>query len=174
MIDLIGKRFGKLVVLSEYGRNKNRSVTWLCHCDCGNDVVRSSHGLISGNVQSCNCLRGEVKAMPLGESAINSLMATYKRRAKGKEREFTLTKEQFVHLTSSICFYCGEQPTKTRKVNKNTGVYVFNGLDRVDSALGYTIENTVPCCYRCNVMKSDMNQNDFIKHIERIYSHKKI
>ena len=34
---------------------------------------------------------------------------------------------------------------------------------------GYIIENCVPCCKRCNWMKSDMNKEEFISHIKDIY-----
>ena len=33
--DLIGKRFGRLVVITK-GKSKNKKVRWLCKCDCGN------------------------------------------------------------------------------------------------------------------------------------------
>ncbi len=56
------------------------------------------------------------------------------------------------HLDSP-CHYCGLPPT---------------GLDRIDSSQGYLVENVVPCCYRCNLMKSDLTQADFIAHVRRI------
>ena len=31
-----GNRYGKLTVISEYGRDSNNRVLWLCLCDCGN------------------------------------------------------------------------------------------------------------------------------------------
>lgn len=58
-IDLTGQRFGRLVVIREYGRTKDGRVTWLCRCDCGAEVVVSSNHLRSGNTQSCGCLKRE-------------------------------------------------------------------------------------------------------------------
>lgn len=57
-LDLIGKRFGRLVVVAfdKYERNAAR---WLCKCDCGNIVsVRTGH-LRGGRTNSCGCLREE-------------------------------------------------------------------------------------------------------------------
>lgn len=60
VIDLTGKRFGKLVVLrkqseGEHGtRNK-----WLCKCDCGKTVDVAQISLISGRQNSCGCLQRE-------------------------------------------------------------------------------------------------------------------
>ena len=54
-IDLTGQRFGRLVVIREYGR-KNGHVAWLCKCDCGNEVVINGAYLRNGKSQSCGCL----------------------------------------------------------------------------------------------------------------------
>ena len=59
MINLIGKRFGKLVVISQ-GKDKNGNRAWVCRCDCGNIVSGIKTGwLNSGNTQSCGCKRAE-------------------------------------------------------------------------------------------------------------------
>ena len=57
--DLTGQRFGRLVVIhleddyvSPSGYHKKR---WLCHCDCGNDVIVWSGNLINSHTQSCGC-----------------------------------------------------------------------------------------------------------------------
>lgn len=55
--DLIGLRFGRLVVIRECGRTKNGAVLWLCKCDCGGELKVTSSALNFGSVQSCGCLR---------------------------------------------------------------------------------------------------------------------
>ena len=57
-IDLTGQTFGRLIVIREAGR-KNGHVAWLCRCDCGGEVVVTSHHLRSGHTQSCGCLQRE-------------------------------------------------------------------------------------------------------------------
>lgn len=54
-LDLKGKRFGRLVVLSEEGRDKWGSIRWLCQCDCGKTVITTSANLKKGNTTSCGC-----------------------------------------------------------------------------------------------------------------------
>lgn len=56
-IDLTGKKFGKLTVLSRLGQSKSRKVLWNCRCECGNETVAESHKLLSGETKSCGCLR---------------------------------------------------------------------------------------------------------------------
>lgn len=70
--DLIGQRFGRLVVLEraddeidkKSGKHKTR---WLCQCDCGNKKIIRGASLTSGRVKSCSCLHKEV-SQKLGES----------------------------------------------------------------------------------------------------------
>lgn len=61
--DLIGKRFGKLVVLDVFNDRENEDYTYRlkCKCDCGNITnphLRSVVGK-NANVTSCGCVREE-------------------------------------------------------------------------------------------------------------------
>ena len=64
LIDLSGKRFGRLTVIERYGTyispaDESKAVTWLCRCDCGAKTVVLGSNLKSGRSQSCGCLRRE-------------------------------------------------------------------------------------------------------------------
>lgn len=59
LIDLTGKRFGRLTVLHRAERNKGRHVVWTCKCDCGNVVNVLGCHLRSGATESCGCLHSE-------------------------------------------------------------------------------------------------------------------
>lgn len=52
--DLIGKRFGKLVVQSQ-AETVNKNSMWNCLCDCGNTYVASGRSLRSGQRRDCGC-----------------------------------------------------------------------------------------------------------------------
>ena len=56
-IDLTGQRFGRLVVICENGRMKDGKATWLCKCDCGNEVTVVGNHLRSGHTTSCGCFK---------------------------------------------------------------------------------------------------------------------
>lgn len=59
MIDLTGKRFGRLIVIKRMDNDKWGSHKWLCRCSCGmNKVIRGSH-LRSNATRSCGCLNKE-------------------------------------------------------------------------------------------------------------------
>lgn len=51
--ELVGKRYGKLTVLSFSYKNERGHSFYLCHCDCGADVVKRSDRLISGKSIGC-------------------------------------------------------------------------------------------------------------------------
>lgn len=55
VIDLTGKRFGRLVVINRCGSDKHQKALWLCVCDCGNDRVAATGNLRSGQSVSCGC-----------------------------------------------------------------------------------------------------------------------
>ena len=62
MIDysIIGKRFGRLVVIDlDHVDEKNKSTWWRCRCDCGNEIISYRGGLTSGDITSCGCFRRE-------------------------------------------------------------------------------------------------------------------
>lgn len=54
--DLVGKRFGKLIVLKEKGKNEHRAIVWECLCDCGNITETTTANLKSGHTKSCGCI----------------------------------------------------------------------------------------------------------------------
>jgi len=55
--DLIGKKFGKLTVIKDMGKNSYRKYNWLCQCECGNTTVVTGTSLNKENgTKSCGCL----------------------------------------------------------------------------------------------------------------------
>ena len=63
MIDVTGKRFGRLTVVKLSGRDAHNHPLWECVCDCGNVIRIPSSRLRSGNTSSCGCLHNEQLAV---------------------------------------------------------------------------------------------------------------
>ena len=60
--DLVGKRFGRLKVISRGIRPitaGNRNLYWDCICDCGNPALVPTSCLMNGGSKSCGCLQKE-------------------------------------------------------------------------------------------------------------------
>lgn len=83
----------------------------------------------------------------------NKQFITYLKRANAKGFGFELTEKHFDELLDASCYYCDGAPT---------------GFDRVDNKKGYLLNNVVPCCYHCNMMKRGMIKEDFAAHIFKI------
>jgi hypothetical protein len=62
LIDLTGRRFGRLVVLQRGGTARNGHASWWCRCDCGEQRVMVGGDLRSGATTSCGCLGAELTA----------------------------------------------------------------------------------------------------------------
>ena len=70
--DLSNKTFGYLTVVQNLNKtSNNRHNIWLCQCKCGVQIEVSSDKLISGNTQSCGCLKSK------GEEKIGQLLIKY-------------------------------------------------------------------------------------------------
>lgn len=70
MIDLTGRRFGRLLVLRESDKRDGSSVVWRCECDCGNIVDVPARNLLRRGTVSCGCNRAEkAKANLAGDRA---------------------------------------------------------------------------------------------------------
>lgn len=61
LIDLTGKRFGRLLVLSKAETRKGQTF-WNCKCDCGNIVAVNAYSLKIGETKSCGCLQKEIQS----------------------------------------------------------------------------------------------------------------
>ena len=69
--NLVGQRFGRLVVLEETDERQSDCVVWLCQCDCGNLAKVCTRSLNSGNTQSCGCLHKEKVAKQFSKDITN-------------------------------------------------------------------------------------------------------
>jgi len=54
--DIIGQRFGRLVVLSLEEKRKSGQLVWKCQCDCGNITMVQGCNLKNGHTKSCGCI----------------------------------------------------------------------------------------------------------------------
>lgn len=106
------------------------------------------------------------------DSGLNRHLATYKAGAKSRGLDFLLSKEQFTQLSSNPCHYCGINP-EPRKFSTSPHTFYFNGIDRKNNKMGYTIENCVSCCKMCNFQKGKYDYDEFKAWIKRLIVYNK-
>lgn len=155
--DHIGKRFGRLVLKNVYA--KGLYTYGYTVCDCGGvKYPRISH-LISGATTSWGCVtieHNKERTRTTNESCRRGVMKGYQRHSRLVGRDFALTVEQCYALFEGFCAYCGVEPrTQYAASSALTKPFFYNGIDRLDSSRGYTIENVVSCCKTCNFAKSN-------------------
>lgn len=62
LVDITGKRFGKLTVISRAAPT-GANAKWNCQCDCGKETVVIGTKLRNGHTQSCGCLNAEAVSL---------------------------------------------------------------------------------------------------------------
>lgn len=60
VIDLTGKKFGRLLVLRRNGETKHGDPLWETRCECGTEKLISGISLREGRTQSCGCWNAEL------------------------------------------------------------------------------------------------------------------
>ena len=72
VVDITGNKYGLLTVIERNYDIDDGITRWLCQCDCGKRIVVKKGHLISGDTQSCGCLKfshGELKIRQLLDEA---------------------------------------------------------------------------------------------------------
>lgn len=178
---LEGLKFERWTIISFEGRSfykrSNGKIEnyriWRCKCDCGTIRKVSERSLKTGKSKSCGCYAKEVAsslALPEDGAIKNHIFDGYKRGATKRGYSFELTKEEFLKLILEDCHYCGQEPSQTIKSSYSSPNFKYNGIDRKDNKVGYTIENSLPCCGICNQAKMDLEYNQFLELIFKIYN----
>jgi hypothetical protein len=177
--ELIDKRFGSLTVIDyTYTQQSKKVFLWICKCDCGKEVmvrntrIRSSRGCGKCAMVLVNKEKNDVFKQP-HFSLKRRLYLAYKKNAIKENKDFNLIMEDCFKLFEGECFYCGEQPkpTKSKKGNSVDGLFLRNGIDRLDNTVGYIKSNVVSCCDICNYSKHTKGYNEFLSWIDKVYNH---
>ena len=182
-----GDRFGMLIVLQCVGYKPalvSRINYYRCECDCGKvKDIRRNH-LLMGKTVSCGCFQRTRAIKPPGQHSFTTLYNVCKHGARQRNIKFELSKEEHRFIVTRPCFYCGQQPELHNSYKRKDGtarikslcgsdradIYA-NGVDRVDNAKGYTLDNCVSCCSNCNRCKWQLSVDQFITHVRKIVSY---
>ena len=187
--DLTGQKFNRLLIVG-LSHIKNKVSYWKCLCDCGKIHIAKGSHIKEGRTKSCGCYGNEQMRKVLnkepGHASWHLQFVQYKRHAKERDLEFDISFDFFKKICSMKCTYCGSDPRPYNLYYKRDGTkrikkgrftteearirawININGIDRVDSDIGYEESNCVPCCSICNTMKMDHSQEKFLDHIKKI------
>ena len=91
----------------------------------------------------------------------------YKKSAAKREYDFSLSIAKVKEIIFQPCVYCGSKGNNIYKKTKHLNI-LYNGIDRLNSNLGYIEGNVVPCCKNCNIGKNDLPYNVWIEYLNRM------
>lgn len=72
--------------------------------------------------------------------------SNYQKSANKRNIEFRITEDDFKLIVQNTCYLCGIPSSEENK----------NGIDRFKNNMGYTLDNSKPCCGHCNLLKKDL------------------
>ena len=108
------------------------------------------------------CTVGNIRSRAKQNSTIEGRAKVFlqnaKKAAAKRQQAFALTVDDIVKCwkqQAKICAYSGRQMTF------EAGQLNTVSIERIDSAVGYTLENTILVCQAINRMKSDFGFEDF-------------
>lgn len=88
VLDLTGKKFGRLTVVSRAQNNKHGQSMWNCVCKCINKITVNGRDLKNGHTKSCGCLKSPSIFKRLNENIDKSsgrwIWTGYKIRGYGR------------------------------------------------------------------------------------------
>lgn len=154
---------------------------WKCQCNCG-EIFYARERTLQKRIGCTHCTAFKVaygrsieKSGIINKGIKSRIFREYKRGAKLKNREFKITFDDFIKLSESNCYYCGAEPSEKESdkklIYKLREPWKRNGIDRVDTTKGYTLENCVPCCTKCNIAKHNLSVIEFKDWVKKCYEH---
>ena len=172
--DFIGYKVGSLTVIKfleekRLESGKRYDHYYLCRCTCGRygpfirRVLKSKPVVTSNTICCTECRKERLKGNRVAIKYDNDLdrhigivYSNYKSKCNKKKWKFDLSFNEFKDLVLKECWYCGLKPNNHRKLKIGPKSYSrenLSGIDRIDSTIGYIVNNCRPCCEGCNLAK---------------------
>jgi len=148
VLDLIGQKFERLLVIQRVKNNKYGCSQWLCRCDCGKEKIILGNNLIRNITKSCGCLQKE--RATIGSKIHNTIHG----HAKNSQRSKTYV------AWHDMLQRCNNPKDEIYKYYGGRGIKVCNrwlefknfledigeipknlSLDRIDNHGNYSLEN---------------------------------
>lgn len=143
LIDLTGKRFGRLVVIQRAQNDKQRKPMWRCKCDCGNQIVVRGAALSQKHTVSCGCYCREIHTSHgSSETRLYHVWCSMKARCHNKNHT---AYPDYGGRGITVCsewldFACFKKWAESTGYDESALQWIFT-LDRIAVNAGYCPEN---------------------------------
>lgn len=175
-INIISKKFGELLVLSEHSKTRNGHERYTCLCSCGNNCNILKTHLLSGNSKSCGC------KIPIGKSHIawkgkglisGGFWSSHVLRNRNTQKSRLKLK---INITITYAWKlflkqngrCALSNLELRFPTKWKDKSWTASLDRIDSSKGYIKGNVQWVHKDINIIKNKYSQEYFIEMCTKI------
>lgn len=151
----------------ERGQYESRKEDMKCTM-CGIKLEKLTSGIRGHEVQKCQSCYDKTRTIEdarersrnfKAENLLNPNMH-YKQvmdSASKRMIQFNISLELFTEIVKKPCVYC-----------EYYNEFESNGIDRINSSIGYIESNIVSCCENCNRSKGELSVEDFEDYILRI------
>lgn len=139
-LNLVGRTFGRLIVLKRSENRPGDNSRWLCRCYCGIEKVFDSGNLLKGRSTSCGCLRKE-------KAKIQCVTHGHCRRT-GRSRTYSV----YSNMISRCC-------CSTNSRYSDYGGRGINVCDRWRESFEAFLEDMGECPYGLTIERIDNNGN---------------
>lgn len=183
-----GDVFGTLTVIEDviYGLKSCNHNFLKCKCSCGKESFRRTSELIKNNKIKCFdcCPSHKTKRYKEVGLISSQFLSDIKSNAKQRSLEFNLTMEELwelyqkqngkcalsgIELILLPVFYSASIRANARI--STTRREITASVDRIDSNIGYTIDNVQFVHKAINIMKGSLSDSDFINISKAIAKH---
>lgn len=172
-IDLIGRAFGDLVVLSTFSSFGKFKCTWChCKCICGKKKNIRAASLKRGDTKSCGCIKQRQRNhlwKGCGEMS-HAYWTSVKGNAAQRGLDFSISIQEAWNVFLSQgrkCVFTNENLVFTSNYchckKKQTA-----SLDRINSSMGYTLKNIRWIHKSINLMKMQLDDEEFIHLCKKV------
>lgn len=174
-----GQVFGRLTVVGkdEKTSEEKKRVFYFCQCSCGSPIKSIWKASLVDKKKptlSCGCIVKEKAGfIPDRTEALKRLLYEKMRdrhiKQLGDTEDTFISFESFSKKCDEPCYYCGLIKSSYKKDRQSEFLLYYNGLDRLDSDIGYREKNTVAACKFCNIAKGEMTVDEYREYLSRIH-----
>lgn len=158
-VDLTSIRVGRLTILHR-GKNISKQPSWVCLCDCGNELQVVASSLKSARTRSCGCLRAEISKKTMTTHGMTN-SSEYSIWSAMKKRCFDVNNQDYKNYGGRGITVCD------RWVNSFANFYADLGakpdgysLDRIDVNGNYEPSN----CKWSSLEEQANNKTNSVKY----------
>lgn len=170
---LDSKRSNRNRIINTISEERNITIRTCVKCSKDFEAFQTKHMKDSTKCKECyenqkeQDKKRENRVRDYNKERIYHIDSYYKTHIIGSKRrgygDFEIDFEIFSELVKSPCYYC-------KKIKENE----INGIDRVNNDIGYTKENCVACCWKCNRMKYIYHPIFFIEKCKILCKEKEV